>query len=402
MTTYDEVQHQDPYAGMVTCDEPIMASPNYKQQQTPKKAHSPPMHQAPPPVVSQDSQFSGFTALTSISQQQQRHQAPSTVGSTATERPLNVADELKERQSWAVGTVIEVFSSSAAKWYIAQVAQVGEKTTAHMITVQFVGDNGQIMQKSMPRSDVQLANFGRNTRQMPPGFQKVASQSRAGEFSYLDSSNGQKYQTKELAWQNYYANILKSEQAQNLLKQQSLLAPPGQQAAAERLAAEKLKPQGLQPAPTMSVAPSAPVAKAADGLSSISSDLYAGAHGPDPVLAKSFQQANVSTAYYTASSGGSVVNQMPRAKDVYAAHTASEYGSDVGYAQPRTEGASSPMVVRSYVEQRPQTMSDLPSFSSPPEKQSSGLQPSKPFPGYGKSFAVGTNEGYEAYLAQLS
>merc|ERR1719421_1529441 len=150
-------------------------------------------------------------------------------------------DELNQRKSWDVGCVLEVFSSSAGKWYIAQLAQVGDKATAHMITVQFVGDNGQIMQKTMPRSDVQLANFGRNTRQMPPGFQKVASQSRAGEFSYLDSSNGQKYQTKELAWQNYYANILKSEQAQQLLKQQSLRATPSPEAAAaERLAAEKL------------------------------------------------------------------------------------------------------------------------------------------------------------------
>merc|ERR1719247_2539971 len=120
--------------------------------------------------------------------------------------------------------------------------EVGEKATAHMITVQFIGDTSQIMQKSMPRSDVQLAVFGRNTRQMPPGFQKVASQSRPGQHSYEDSSSGQKYQTKELAWQNYYAALLKSEQAQSLLKQSSLRPSPSPQAAAaERLAAEKLK-----------------------------------------------------------------------------------------------------------------------------------------------------------------
>merc|ERR1711924_408184 len=122
---------------------------------------------------------------------------------------------------------------------------------------------GQVMQKQMPRGDVQLAPFGRNTRQMPPGFEKVASQSRPGEFSYMDSSSGTKYQTKELAWQNYYQAVLKSEQAQNLLRQQSL-APVGQaaapqaqsaaeQSAAERLAAELLAPQSLKPAPTMSV-----------------------------------------------------------------------------------------------------------------------------------------------------
>merc|ERR1719478_190686 len=175
------------------------------------------------------------------------------------------------RESWAVGSIIEVFSSSAGKWYIAQVVQLGEKTTAHMITVQFVGDNGQIMQKSMPRSDVQLAIFGSNTRQMPPNFQKVASESRPGQFSYQDSASGQKYQTKELAWQNYYQGILKSEPAQQLLKQQSLTpqpqvqplaqAQPQPQVAAERLAAEMLKPAALQP-PTMSLAPAAVVKKA--------------------------------------------------------------------------------------------------------------------------------------------
>merc|ERR1719421_2808671 len=128
-------------------------------------------------------------------------------------------DELNQRKSWDVGCVLEVFSSSAGKWYIGQIAQVGEGATAHMITVQFIGDNGQIMQKSMPRSDVQLAPFGRNTRQMPPGFQKVASESRPGEFSYQDTSTMTKYQTKEFAWQSYYLKVLKCEQAQQLLAQ---------------------------------------------------------------------------------------------------------------------------------------------------------------------------------------
>merc|ERR1719217_946656 len=178
-------------------------------------------------MVSQDTATSGFSAAwTSVSQQ---HQASSVISSnvmSSASKAFNVMDELEQRKSWAVGTVMEVFSASASKWYIAQVVQVGNGANAHMITVQFVGDTGQIMQKSMPRSDVQIAPFGRNTRQMPPGFQKVASESRPGQFSYQDSSSGQKYQTKELAWQNYYAAILKSEQAQNLLKQQALTPQP--------------------------------------------------------------------------------------------------------------------------------------------------------------------------------
>jgi len=314
--------------------------------------------------------------------------APSSIAtSVAPNKPMNVLDELKLRESWIVGSVMEVFSSSAAKWYIAQVKDVGTKGTpnAHMITAQFVGDNGQILQKSQPRSDVQLATFGKNTRQMPPNFQKVASESRPGQFSYQDSESGQKYQTKELAWENYYVVILKCEQAQTLLKQQCLnpqqAAPASAQAPAERLAAERMQPQALQAAPTMSLAP-AP--KAGSGYSS---DLYAGAHGPDPVLAKSLQAASHHASYSASNNGsvvGSVVNQ-PRARDVYSQPRMSSS------CTPSTVSASPPQNV-----QKPQTMGDLSSLAQP---QTSNLQPSKPFPGYGQSFAVGTSAGYDAYLA---
>merc|ERR1711892_65271 len=108
-----------------------------------------------------------------------------------------------------VGSVIEVFSATTSKWYIAQLVEVGENANAHMITVQFVGDTGQVMQMTMPRDCTQISAFGTNTRHMPPGFHKVASQSRPGEVSYQDSASGLKYQTNELAWQNYYGAILK-------------------------------------------------------------------------------------------------------------------------------------------------------------------------------------------------
>jgi hypothetical protein len=219
-----------------------------------------------------------------------------------------VGEELKMREAWAVGSILEVFSSSAAKWYIAQLAQVGEASNAHMITVQFVSDNGQIMQKSMPRSDVQLATFGQNTRQMPPKFQKVASESRPGQFSYQDSETGQKYQTKELAWENYYATILKSEQAQQLLRQQSLTGQPPAQTPASQVNVDRLKAAAaLAPPPTMSLQPA---------------------------------------------------SMQPMAK-----------------ALP--------------------TVCDL----TPSNVSTLQKSPSTPFPGYGQSFAVGTNAGYEAYLA---
>jgi len=140
-------------------------------------------------------------------------------GSVAAHAPENSLDDLQQREYWAVGSCMEVFSSSASKWYIAQVTDVGEKgiAKAQMVTVQFVGDNGQILQKTMPRRDSQLATFGRNTRLMPPNFQKVASESRPGEFSYQDSESRAKYQTKELAWQQYFAAIFKCGHAQQLL-----------------------------------------------------------------------------------------------------------------------------------------------------------------------------------------
>jgi len=376
--TYDEVPNQD--FGMMTNDMPIMA-PMYNTPQKNASASPQGHHMKVERRHSADIDMcSGFEShLTSISQQRPRETpAASNVGSCMS-RPGNVVDELKERESWAVGSVLEVHSASVSKWFIAQLVEEGDKANAHMITVQFVGDTGQIMQKSMPRSDVQLAVFGRNTRQMPPGFQKVGSQSRPGQFSYEDSSSGQKYQTKELAWQNYYAAILKSEQAQNLLKQASLRSTPSPEAAAaERIAAEKMKPaslHGLQPAPTMSLAASPPGAKASD----LSSDFYAGAHGPDPVLAQTaaFQPANAATpAHHNASP------QMYQQQKAYVASLGSyETDSNVGYGH-RSLPTASP-------QQKPQTMGDL-----------SSLAKSKtPFPGYGQSFAVGSNAGYEAYLA---
>lgn len=377
--TYDEVPAHDAY-GMHTSDMPIMA-PEYQSERKPPSVPSVattyeggPGERRPYPGSplgrheSTDSDMcSGFEShLTSISQQRpQQTPAPSNLGSAVSR--LNVADELTERKNWSVGSVLEVFSASASKWYIAQLVEVGERANAHMITVQFIGDTGQIMQKAMPRSDVQIAPFGRNTRQMPPGFQKVASESRPGEFSYQDSASGQKYQTKELAWQNYYAAILQSEQAQQLLRQQSLRSTPSPEAvAAERLAAEKLMPASLQPAPTMSLTPTPAMKQAPD----LSSAFYAGAHGPDPVLANTsaFQPTSAATPAHH-----QVSQQMP-----WAHH---KVVSTVGDLRSLSTAAQQ--------QTRPQTVGDMPSL---PKAKT-------PFPGYGQSFAIGTNAGYEAYLA---
>lgn len=388
----DDAQQQGPF-GTVTCDQPIQA-PLLSQHSPQKPAQAPGL----------ESQHSAFTALTSVSQQRPcPSMAPSNVGSCAPEaRTLNVGEELKMRESWAVGSVIEVFSSSAAKWYIAQVVQLGEKTTAHMLTVQFVGDNGQILQKSMPRSDVQLAVFGKNTRMMPPNFQKVASESRPGQFAYQDSASGQKYQTKEFAWQKYYEGILKSEQAQQLLKQQSLVAQPlpqmqpqlqsqlqvQPQASSQAVAAaEKLKPAPIftpvvsadpQPAPTMCLAPT-PLKR----VESFGSDVTC------------LPQRSLSAKPHVAGASALGSKAMPEA------HTVQNV-AELQFGAPVQRAASSAVAstvsdLRSLpaatptTPQKPQTTGDLSSGGLP--------RSGAPFPGYGQSFAVGNNAGYESYLA---
>merc|ERR1719453_2269848 len=342
---------------MVTSDEPIIAPQMYNHQETPRKSGQ---SQGPGSVVSVAG-FSEYDHLTSISQQRPNPQAsPSTsnAGSCAPKQ-MSVKEELKERENWAVGSVVEVFSASASKWYIAQVVQVGDKGTAvaHMLAVQFVADNGQIMQKSMPRSDVQIAAFGKNTRQMPPNFTKVASESRPGEFSYKDTTTGTKYQTKELAWENYYNATLKCEQAQQLLQQQSLNPPKPAQA-------EKLQPASLKPPPTMSLGGLAAIPS---NCASLSSDVHAGAHGPDPCLAQTsaFQPANQPTPAHHH------VSSQIRAKDAYACSVAST-NDNCSEPQPRTsayKNVSTCGDLRSVPEaspqQRPQIMGSLPKSTKP-------------------------------------
>lgn len=338
-------QQDSVYNGMVTSDEPILGVP-INQQQPPRSQQKMPSHQAPP-----------------------AHDSTASVSGAK----MNVQDELKLRESWSVGSVIEVYSSSASKWYIAQVVKVGAANAPSTLTVQFIGDNGQIMQKSMPRSDMQLAPFGRNTRQMPPGFQKVASESRPGEFSYQDTSTMTKYQTKEFAWQSYYLKVLKCEQAQQLLAQGG--------------GAPQSQPQAMKPAPTMSLANQAPSHAPQQKVESLSPELYAGANGPDPVLAKTWKDTNQQEAprqymqpiTTPALNGGGAQS----ASEAYASYAAS---SDANKLQSRP----------SFVQQtKPKTVGDMSSIQQP----SSALKPSAPFPGYGQSFAVGQNAGYESYLA---
>lgn len=352
--------------------------------------------------------------------------------------PSHVADELKAREAWVVGSIIEVYSASAGRWYVAQVCQVTDSKvgTSQMLTVQFMGDNMQFLQKTMPRSDVQVAPFGRNTRLMPPDFQKVASESRPGQFSYQDTTTGVKYQTKELAWQNYFIRALKA--ASN-------------------------KVDDASHAKRKSETPIAP--DAASQL--LSSDLYAGAKGPDPVLAQSllpsdqvfagsggarnggvhqYPKQNAATGYnagtgeqpiapqYGSAAAGTGdrsrsltraeassrarTQSVNRAELMQHANSVSQAGSGAPvHARPSAAGvgaspaktmhdvSSGPYVASSPSAHAPASRGNSVSEHStnlpPPQRQSfAGLQPSPSSlpPGYGVSFAVGADAGVPAYL----
>jgi len=236
------------------------------------------------------------------------------------------------------------------------------------------------------------------------------SESRPGQFSYQDSSSGQKYQTKELAWQNYCASILQSEQAQALLAQglpqPSQQAPP-QQAAAAQLAADILKPSPLQPTPTMNLAayaampaakmdsPYVYAARSGVDVGAVSTD---GGYVASRPSTQNLQSAGaavsvVQRAASTAASRPQTVTDLPSFPQNFQTANGAA-ASTVQWSAPTA--APQPQTVRDVIAApQPQTVSDL---SSLPQPQG-GSKLSKPFPGYGQSFAVGTNAGYEAYLA---
>mmetsp|Transcript_35800 Transcript_35800/g.82160 ORF Transcript_35800/g.82160 Transcript_35800/m.82160 type:complete len:287 (-) Transcript_35800:86-946(-) len=131
-------------------------------------------------------------------------QRPSEDVSPAASRGL--ADELRQRTTWAEGSVLEVYSARLSTWLVGFVAQVGQPTP-DMITVQFSCDGAKLLQKSLARNDMQLATFGSHLSALPPCFQSTPSKSRPGDVSYMDAETGAKFQTKDLAWQAYYEKM---------------------------------------------------------------------------------------------------------------------------------------------------------------------------------------------------
>ncbi|CAE7265174.1 unnamed protein product [Symbiodinium natans] len=126
-------------------------------------------------------------------------------GGSPTGEAHNMQEELRLRQSWGPGSIIEVYSSSLGGWSVGVVTKV---TQQDQMVVQFSNEALQPLMKVLPRSDVQLATLGCNTKSLPPQIQVVPSQSRPGQVAYLDAAHQCRYSTPEAAWRQHFQDLL--------------------------------------------------------------------------------------------------------------------------------------------------------------------------------------------------
>jgi hypothetical protein len=136
-------------------------------------------------------------------------------------------EDLEERATWRVGTVLEVFSASNKRWFPALVTQVMRtKTSKDMLVAQFWLTIEEAKQKTIERNSDQLASLGTNCGdQLPPGFQIGASKSRPGMFVFLDATTGLKYESLELIWAVHFKRWLDHPLAEGTETISSVAAP---------------------------------------------------------------------------------------------------------------------------------------------------------------------------------
>eukprot|EP00746_Dinoflagellata_sp_MGD_P025762 gnl/MRDRNA2_/MRDRNA2_160684_c0_seq1.p1 gnl/MRDRNA2_/MRDRNA2_160684_c0~~gnl/MRDRNA2_/MRDRNA2_160684_c0_seq1.p1 ORF type:complete len:599 (+),score=91.37 gnl/MRDRNA2_/MRDRNA2_160684_c0_seq1:198-1799(+) len=123
-------------------------------------------------------------------------------------RTSDFGDDVSARADWHLGSVVEVFSSSQQRWFVGCVVQDDGK---NILTVQFEDGSTELKQKSLTRNDTNLATFGSKSGQptpLPAAFTAVPSQTRAGQFSYVDSLTGVRYGNAELAWQVHFERTI--------------------------------------------------------------------------------------------------------------------------------------------------------------------------------------------------
>jgi len=124
--------------------------------------------------------------------------------------PSSGAPPRNERpcDQWSEGTVVEVYSSSAGRWFPAEVGKVEPQGAGEdVLTVAFYMDD-EMKQKSIYRTDSQLAPLGSNIfSELPPGFETRPSQSKPGQLVYLDATTGTKYASLQLAWRLHFQRL---------------------------------------------------------------------------------------------------------------------------------------------------------------------------------------------------
>jgi hypothetical protein len=123
-----------------------------------------------------------------------------------------------DRAAWQIGSVIEVFSASAGRWFPAIVTQVMvTKSFKEMITAQFWLSIDDAKQKTLCRQSELLASLGAHCGdQLPPGFQIAASKSRPGAFVFLDATTGLKYESLELIWTVHFKRWLDQSESSGI------------------------------------------------------------------------------------------------------------------------------------------------------------------------------------------
>lgn len=128
----------------------------------------------------------------------------------ATPTPAPPANDEAERSMWRQGSILEIYSGSNVRWYPALLLRVQPgQGTPDVLTMQFWINDADAKQKSLYRSDQQLAPLATHLRgELPPGFSLKPSQSRPGQHVFMDMTTGTKYQTVELAWQTHFQRLL--------------------------------------------------------------------------------------------------------------------------------------------------------------------------------------------------
>jgi len=108
---------------------------------------------------------------------------------------------------WSEGSVVECCLRSSGCWTVALVHSAS--MDGHTLTLA-IPTQGEVHNEVFSRGDPRLAALGTHERRLPPGFQINPSQSRPGEYSFLDWNTGMKYASPELAWRVHLERLILS------------------------------------------------------------------------------------------------------------------------------------------------------------------------------------------------